>query len=235
MNIILFEKGCRHFEAKDERLLHIKKVLHMGVGDSFHGGEINGWEGDCRIESMDESGLSFSFTPDYDSSSLYPLTMIVAQVRPICMKRILREAVSLGVGKLILPISDLGEKSYASASLYTDGEYKSILLDGAMQSGKTGVSDCVIVGSVEEAIKEAGQGEKLLLDNVIGASPLSSLDLKNKKVILAIGPERGWSERERSVFLSSGFSPVLIGNRILRTETASVAAPSIALSRMELL
>ena len=235
MNIILFEKGCRHFEAKDERLLHIKKVLHMGVGDSFHGGEINGWEGECRIESMDESGLSFSFTPDHDSSSLYPLTMIVAQVRPICMKRILREAVSLGVGKLILPISDLGEKSYASASLYTDGEYKSILLDGAMQSGKTGVSECVIVGSVEEAIKEAGQGEKLLLDNVIGASPLSSLDLKNKKVILAIGPERGWSERERSVFLSSGFSPVLIGNRILRTETASVAAPSIALSRMELL
>ena len=235
MNIILFEKGCRHFEAKDERLLHIQKVLHMGVGDSFHGGEINGWEGECRIESMDESGLSFSFTPDYDSSSLYPLTMIVAQVRPICMKRILREAVSLGVGKLILPISDLGEKSYASASLYTDGEYKSILLDGAMQSGKTGVSDCVIVGSVEEAIKEAGQGEKLLLDNVIGASPLSSLDLKNKKVLLAIGPERGWSERERSVFLSSGFSPVLIGNRILRTETASVAAPSIALSRMELL
>ena len=235
MNIILFEKGCRHFEAKDERLLHIKKVLHMGVGDSFHGGEINGWEGECRIESMDESGLSFSFTPDHDSSSLYPLTMIVAQVRPICMKRILREAVSLGVGKLILPISDLGEKSYASASLYTDGEYKSILLDGAMQSGKTGVSDCVIVDSVEEAIKEAGQGEKLLLDNVIGASPLSSLDLKNKKVILAIGPERGWSERERSVFLSSGFSPVLIGNRILRTETASVAAPSIALSRMELL
>ena len=235
MNIILFEKGCRHFEAKDERLLHIKKVLHMGVGDSFHGGEINGWEGECRIESMDESGLSFSFTPDHDSSSLYPLTMIVAQVRPICMKRILREAVSLGVGKLVLPISDLGEKSYASASLYTDGEYKSILLDGAMQSGKTGVSECVIVGSVEEAIKEAGQGEKLLLDNVIGASPLSSLDLKNKKVILAIGPERGWSERERSVFLSSGFSPVLIGNRILRTETASVAAPSIALSRMELL
>ena len=235
MNIILFEKGCRHFEAKDERLLHIKKVLHMGVGDSFHGGEINGWEGDCRIESIDESGLSFSFTPDYDSSSLYPLTIIVAQVRPICMKRILREAVSLGVGKLILPISDLGEKSYASASLYTDGEYKSILLDGAMQSGKTGVSDCVIVGSVEEAIKEAGQGEKLLLDNVIGASPLSSLDLKNKKVILAIGPERGWSERERNVFISSGFSPVLIGNRILRTETAAVSAPSIALSRMGLI
>ena len=154
MNIILFEKGVRHFECKDERLIHIKKVLHMGVRDSFHGGEINGWEGKCRIERFDDNGLDFSFTPEFDSSSLYPLTMIIAQVRPICMKRILREAVSLGVGKLILPISDLGEKSYSSASLYTEGEYKSILLDGAMQSGKTGVSECIVTSNIEDAIKE---------------------------------------------------------------------------------
>ena len=235
MNIILFEKGVRHFECKDERLIHIKKVLHMGVGDSFHGGEINGWEGKCRIERFDDNGLDFSFTPEFDSSSLYPLTMIIAQVRPICMKRILREAVSLGVGKLILPISDLGEKSYSSASLYTEGEYKSILLDGAMQSGKTGVSDCIVTSNIEDAIKEAGEGERLLLDNVIGARALSSLSLENKRVIRAIGPERGWSLRERNVFISSGFSPVLIGNRILRAETAAVSAPSIALSRMGLI
>ena len=235
MNIILFEKGVRHFECKDERLIHIKKVLHIGVEDSFHGGEINGWEGKCRIERFDDNGLDFSFTPEFDSSSLYPLTMIIAQVRPICMKRILREAVSLGVGKLILPISDLGEKSYSSASLYTEGEYKSTLLDGAMQSGKTGVSECIVTSNIEDAIKEAGEGERLLLDNVIGARALSSLSLENKRVILAIGPERGWSLRERNVFISSGFSPVLIGNRILRTETAAVSAPSIALSRMGLI
>ena len=235
MNIILFEKGVRHFECKDERLIHIKKVLHIGVGDSFHGGEINGWEGKCRIERFEDNGLDFSFTPEFDSSSLYPLTMIIAQVRPICMKRILREAVSLGVGKLILPISDLGEKSYSSASLYTEGEYKSILLDGAMQSGNTGVSECIVTSNIEDAIKEAGEGERLLLDNVIGARALSSLSLENKRVILAIGPERGWSLRERNVFISSGFSPVLIGNRILRTETAAVSAPSIALSRMGLI
>ena len=235
MNIILFDKGERHFDSKDDRVVHIRKVLHMGVGDSFHGGEINGWEGKCKIEKIDDSGLYFSFSPLSDTSSLYPLTMIVAQVRPICMKRILREAVSLGVRKLILPISDLGEKSYSSASLYTEGEYKSILLDGAMQSGKTGVSECIVTSNIEEAIKEAGEGERLLLDNVIGARPLSSLSLENTRVILAIGPERGWSDRERSVFISSGFSPVLIGDRILRTETAAVSGPSIALTRMGLI
>ena len=109
----------------------------------------------------------------------------------------------MGVEKLILPISDLGEKSYSSSSLYKDGEYRSILLDGAAQSGKTGVSECILTEGVEKAIEEAGEGEKLLMDNVIGAVNLSSLSLQGKRVILAIGPERGWSERERDIFLPS--------------------------------
>ncbi len=74
--------------------------------------------------------------------------------------------------------------------------------------------------------------EKLLLDNVIGANALSSLDLNGKSVTLAIGPERGWTERERKIFIGNGFSPCLLGSRILRTETASVAASALALSLM---
>ena len=232
MNIILLEKDEGFIPSSDERYSHIKKVLHMGTGDSFHAGIVNSFEGKAKIIAMDEKGLSFEFIPEKDSSALHPLTLIVAQVRPICMKRILRETVSLGVGRLILPVSDLGEKSYTSSSLYTSGEYNSILLDGAMQSGKTGVPECILTRNVEEAIAEAGEGVKLLLDNVIGASPLSSLDLRNKNVILAVGPERGWTERERNVFLSSGFSPVLLGDRILRTETAAVAGPAVALTKM---
>ena len=133
---------------------------------------------------------------------------------------------------MILPVSDLGEKSYLNASLYKDGEYRDILLDGAMQAGKTGVTDTVLASGVEEAIKLAGSDTLLLLDNVIGAVPLSEMDLRGKSVAVAIGPERGWSERERRVFLDSGFIPAIMGSRILRTETAAVASVALALSRM---
>ena len=235
MNIVLLEKDERTLSRGDERFQHIRKVLHKGVGDSFHCGIVNSFEGNARIVSLSDEEMELEFTPSFDSSALYPLTVIVAQVRPICMKRILREAVSMGVEKLILPISDLGEKSYSSSSLYRDGEYRSILLDGAAQSGKTGVSECILTEGVEKAIEEAGEGEKLLMDNVIGAVNLSSLSLQGKRVILAIGPERGWSERERDIVLSSGFSPVLLGSRILRTETAAVAGPAVALTRMGLI
>ena len=190
MNIVLLADGELFIPSSDERAQHIRKILHMKEGDSFRAGIINGDIGKARILSDTEEGISLDFIPEYDGSRLYPLTLIVAQVRPICMRRILREAVSIGIGRLILPVSDLGEKSYLSASLYKDGEYKDILLDGAMQSGQTGVSRTDLAGSVEEA------------------------------------------NRERKLFIDSGFEPALLGSRILRTETAVPAASAVALSLM---
>ena len=232
MNIVLFREGETMLPLSDERASHILKVLRMKEGDSFHAGIIDSMEGMMRIERISDDGIELSFSPEKDSSALYPLTLICAQVRPICMRRILREAVSLGVGRMILPVSDLGEKSYLNASLYKDGEYRDILLDGAMQAGKTGVTDTLLASGVEEAIKLADSDTLLLLDNVIGAVPLSEMDLRGKSVAIAIGPERGWSERERRVFLDSGFIPAIMGSRILRTETAAVASVALALSHM---
>ena len=232
MNIILLSKDEVFIPSSDERAKHIRKVLHMGPGDSFKAGIINGSMGKARILSSDEGGIRISYEPEMDGSALYPLTLIIAQVRPICMRRILRETVSLGVSHLVLPVSDLGEKSYLGSSLYTEGEYRKILIDGAMQAGMTGVSEVVITESLEEAMDNAEGDVKILLDNREGALSLSSADLAGKSVVLAIGPERGWSKREAGLFMKCGYSPMLLGSRILRTETAAVGGTLLALSRM---
>ncbi len=232
MNIILFEKEERFLPLSDERARHILKVLHLKKGDSFLGGIVNSLSGRVTIDSIDSDGLYLSFALDNDSSALYPVTLLCAQVRPICMRRILRESVSLGVSRIILPVSDLGEKSYLSASLYRDGEYRKILIDGAMQAGRTGVPETILADSAEQAIEISDSSISLLLDNSIGAVPLSGMDLSGRSVTLAIGPERGWSDRERKLFISSGYTPTIMGSRILRTETASVAAVALSLSRM---
>ena len=232
MNIILLKDGELFLPSSDDRAKHIRKVLHLNEGDSFRAGIVNGMRGKARIEAMEERGIRLSFTAKDDGARLYPLTLIVAQVRPICMRRILREAVSMGVRKLILPVSDLGEKSYLGASLYTEGEYENILLDGAMQSGFTGVSAVSITQSLDDAIAEADGDVKILLDNREGAMSLSEAVLAGKSVVLAIGPERGWSHREVGLFERAGYSPMLIGKRILRTETAAVGGTLLALSRM---
>lgn len=238
MNIILFDDVPAFLPADDERYLHIRDILHLHAGDSFQAGVVHGAKGVATITSLDASGLTCTFrVTDADAGAMYPLTLLVGQVRPISMRRILRECVDLGVATIVLATCDLTEKSYGNARLYTTGEYRSILLDGAMQSGKTGVSDVRFAGSVDDALDKVPSGaRKLLLDNVIGGASLSRLTFApGEEVVLAIGPERGFSDRERQLFLSQGYEPVLVGSRILRTETVCSAATAVALGRMGLL
>lgn len=230
MNIILFEKGVRHFDAADERAEHLIRVLHASSGYEFTAGEINGDRGRAVVTSIAD-GIDFEFTPEKEDSALYPLTVILAQVRPICMKRILRELVSMGVGHLVLTSSELGEKSYRDATMYKNGEYLDIMRSGAMQGGHTGLTRVTFAISAKEAVCYA-DGVRLLPDNVIGSRSFSSYELEGRPVTLAIGPERGWSDNERRIFQEAGFSPVLMGSHILRTETAAVAGTALALAAM---
>jgi RNA methyltransferase, RsmE family len=235
MNIILFDKGVRRFEKGDERYVHLKKVLHATVGYAFRAGEFSGMGGKAVVTGMDDEEITFDFTPEEDLSALHPVTLLLAQVRPICMRRILRETVSLGVDRLILFISDLGEKSYSDATLYTGGGYIDILKDGAMQSGFTGLPEVKFYSSLDAALKDPLEGERLLLDPKTGERSLSSYSFDGCRAVLAIGPERGWSDRERSLFEKNGFEPLLMGKRILRTETAVVTGLSLTLSGMRLI
>ena len=61
MNIVLFKEGETFLPKKDERAEHLKKVLHLSVGDSFKAGIINGLQGMATIESIDDEGVSLSF------------------------------------------------------------------------------------------------------------------------------------------------------------------------------
>ncbi|MCR5760904.1 MAG: 16S rRNA (uracil(1498)-N(3))-methyltransferase [Sphaerochaetaceae bacterium] len=234
MNIILFEEEIKALRLDDYRAKHITDILKLTVGDSFKSGVINKSEGVSEITDINDKEIKFNYT-ELSKPVLYPVTMIIAQVRPICMKRILREAVSLGCSKIILTGSDTGEKSYMQSNIYKSGEYKNFLLDGAMQSAHAGIPSVLFAENVEKAIELAGQeGSLILLDNMAGSEPLSTAEVSSPAV-LAIGPERGWSDRERSLFVSSCYSPMLLGSRVLRTETACSAGLAVLLSKMNLL
>ena len=239
MNMILFEalpEGSL-IPASDERARHILEVLKLNKGDTFRMGIINRSEGDATITDISDEGVFFSYEPKTEPI-MHPVTLLCAQVRPICMKRILREAVSLGAKRIILCGSDTGEKSYLSSNLYKTGEYKEYLLDGAMQACHAGMSEVLFANTADGAIRMVNEhcpgSDLIVLDNVVGSVPLSTAEIGSEAVI-AIGPERGWSDRERCLFSEAGYRPMLLGSRVLRTETACSAGVAVLLSRMGLL
>ena len=231
MNIILFNEGTVSFDSSDFRYLHIKKVLKLALGDNFKSGVINKSSGMAKITYFGQDRLDFEYTANSDDLNMHPITILLAMVRPICMKRILRELSSLGIENLILCPSDLGEKSYLDSSLYKSGEALDILINGAMQSGYPGLTNLVITKNLNEAIALCENKESFILD-IQESRALNDLTFLNNDIVLAIGSERGWSEKERQLFKNNNFEILNLGNRILRTETAVVAATAMAISKL---
>ncbi|NCB00571.1 MAG: RsmE family RNA methyltransferase [Spirochaetia bacterium] len=234
MNIILFEQHepLGLLSVDDYRSIHIMSVLKLKIGESFIMGVINLHQGIGTIVDINKESIHYTYQQTSLGVPLYPLTLLVGQVRPISMKRILREAVMLGVKKVIISGCDLTEKSYENAKIWSDQEYKKYLLDGAMQAGSPHISDVELIKSVYKV--PLTFDNLILLDNILPSTRFSSTPLKGS-TLLAIGPERGFSDKERSFFIHSGFTVHSLGRRILRTETACSVGVGLALSCMNYL
>ena len=244
MNICLFSNDeiSKPLPRKDERTEHIIKVLHKKAGDTFTAGIIGGESGVAQITAIDDDGISFEFTAGGNGKPLAPLDMIIGFPRPIQLKRLLRDIAALGVSRVYLTGTDLGEKSYMQSTLVEKGSAYKMLLDGTVQAGSTHVPELFLYKTLDECLSEiekevSGAGEKKVcrfaLDNVNPTMRLADAYAdgnKPSRVIAAIGSERGWTERERRLLEDTGYIRCGMGERIMRTETAATVAGSIILS-----
>src|SRR5574344_11767 len=251
MNICLYtpEEINKPLSLKDERGEHIIKILHKKAGDTFTAGIIDGMSGTAVITSVTDKSpenggtLSFTFTPETDGKLLYPLTLIIGFPRPIQLKRLLRDVAGLGCCSVHLTGTELGEKSYMQSSLVERGAAYQMLLDGTVQAGSTHVPELFLHQTLEECILSLKEKDsiKITLDNVRASCPLTSFIASHPvktaggvpaPVTAAIGSERGWTDRERTLLETAGYTRCTMGRRILRTETAAAAAASVILSSM---
>ena len=237
MNICLFSKDeiSTPLPLRDERAQHIIKVLHKKAGDTFTAGIIGGASGVAKITAIDDSGISFEFTGEGEGKPLAPFDMIIGFPRPIQLKRLLRDIAALGVGRVYLTGTDLGEKSYMQSTLVERGAAYKMLLDGTVQAGSTHVPELFLFKTLDECLSEIkDEGARFALDNVNPAMRLADAlaDKKPGRVIAAIGSERGWTDRERGVLEAAGYIRCGMGERIMRTETAATVAGAIILSEL---
>jgi 16S rRNA (uracil1498-N3)-methyltransferase len=102
--------------------------------------------------------------------------------------------------------------------------WQKIIQHAAEQSGRTVLPDFSTVSTLNAWVTGQG-GLKVFLDPYAEKN-LAQLTPENNSVTLLTGPEGGFSSAEREIAKAAGFIPVRLGARILRTETASLAALS---------
>jgi len=237
MNLILFdddELGI-DLDYKDPRAVHIRDILHLEKGDDFAAGIIGGQKGRARLNARGVSGWKWTFTPLEEAPPLLPLTLILGCPRPPVARRLLKDMSSLGLREIRVSSTDLNEKSYLSSKLWREGLWRNALIEGAVQGGSTMIPAVRTGGNLERILEDLPEGtEKIAMDNDEGLKAFGTWDLKAgySAAALAIGPERGWSIRERKILDSRGFRRLHLGKRILRTETACSVASALILSSM---
>lgn len=243
MNICLFSKEeiSQPLPLRDERAQHIIKVLHKKAGDTFTAGVIDGSSGTAVIREISDDGIVFDFTEGGDGKPLAKLEMIIGFPRPIQLKRLLRDIAALGVARVHLTGTDLGEKSYMQSNLVERGSAYQMLLDGTVQAGSTHVPELCLYKTLDQCLQAVeNKGLLLALDNVNPSARLADAvkqagsvgAVEVSRVIAAIGSERGWTDRERRLLETKGFVRCGMGERIMRTETAATVAGAIILSEI---
>ncbi|MGZ5007523.1 MAG: 16S rRNA (uracil(1498)-N(3))-methyltransferase [Methylobacter sp.] len=100
--------------------------------------------------------------------------------------------------------------------------WQKIVQHAAEQSGRTALPDLLEIEQLQNWVDKQ-QGLKVFLDPY-AETTLAELKAESMKVTLLTGPEGGFSGQERDIAKAAGFIPVRLGSRILRTETASLAA-----------
>ncbi|MHC6203418.1 RsmE family RNA methyltransferase [Breznakiellaceae bacterium SP9] len=241
MNIILFkhEELERPLPKRDLRTVHLLKVLHKKPGDTFGAGMLKGNSGTGRIESIGADGsLVVSLDLQVPPLPRVPVRIAVAYSRPIQMRRLLRDLANLGIASVDLFSTDLGEKSYQDTKLFEDGGAQDALVEGAIQAKDTMLPLLTYYENLDEWLNVRPWEDTALAvaaDNVNPCGTLSELVVDAQAMAIAIGSERGWSERERALFDTAGLLRLSMGSRPLRTETACVAAAILAMEKLKAL
>jgi len=239
LNIILFENTeVEHPLARaDARARHVIEVLRLKEGDTFDAGLIDGPLGKGTLISEDDAFLSLSFEWTKPSPPLYPIHLLIGLPRPQTSRDILRDLTTLGVAAIDFVRSEKGESSYADSVLWKSDEWRKCVINGATQAFSTYLPKITHRKSLAEALANlTANTTKVALDNYEAPGSLTEFYLPPlQPVTVAIGSERGWSASERSALRAAAFDFAHLGTRVLRTETACVAAVTLVRSKLGLL
>ncbi len=238
MNLILFEPDelARPLARSDRRAQHLLTVLRRQPGDTFDAGWVNGPKGKATLRSLSLESLELEFSWGALPPPPDPITLLVGLPRPQTARDILRDASTLGLAALHFVRTNRGDPNYAQSSLWTTGEWRRHLLAGAEQAFATQLPEVSHGQSLTEMLAALpAAGHRLALDNYEARVPLSRVDLDHPPVVLAIGSERGWAPAERDQLRAAGFELTHLGARVLRTETAVIAALAIVRAKLGLM
>ena len=227
MNLILlspsdFIESRTRVRLDDRRYIHIRDIHRAKIGDEFCIGLIGDRIGTGRITSLTDHDLEMSTRFNQQPPSALAVTLILALPRPNILKRTLQASSAMGVKKIFLIHSNRVEKSFWLSPALQPKKIQEQLILGLEQGKDTVLPDVQLRKGFKPFTEDELPG-LMRGTRALAAHPQASEECPRnlqEPVTLMIGPEGGWIPYEIEKLTALGFTPVHLGNRILRVDTA---------------
>jgi 16S rRNA (uracil1498-N3)-methyltransferase len=226
VNLVLLEPGDfiddNRVRLQGRTLKHIREIHRADVGDELRVGVVNGKIGRGHIDRMDDDALEMTVRLEADPPAPVPLRLILALPRPKVLNRTIAAAASMGIREIDLINAWRVEKAYWESPRLSEENLHWQSMLGLEQAGDTMLPTIrqhkLFTPFVREEL-HVGLGGRTALLAQPGATKEPPRGVATP-IVLAIGPEGGFIDREVNTFLDVGFTEVSWGPRILRVETA---------------
>ncbi|MBI9021397.1 MAG: 16S rRNA (uracil(1498)-N(3))-methyltransferase [Verrucomicrobia bacterium] len=213
----------------DQRAKHIRSVLKPEIGKELRIGLLNGPLGKGAVEEVSSDSVMLACAFEAEPPPRPSIDLLLAMPRPKVLKRLWAQFAALGVGRIILTNAEKVERFYFDTHVLDPDFYNARFIEGLQQARDTRLPDVTVVKNLKPFLERetfSAIGKKLIADPSGTRSLFQCLEtgrVEAQRILLAIGPEGGWTPYELELFKAHGFDLFSMGPRILRTDTACIA------------
>jgi 16S rRNA (uracil1498-N3)-methyltransferase len=206
---------------------HLVRVLRLGVGDRVRlfNGDGHDYEAELQGAGKREAQARILARIAVERESPLAITLAQGIARGEKMDLILRKATELGVSR-VAPVSTERTEVRLDAERADKraAHWRGVLASACEQSGRARLPELLAPQSLVNFLAGETSTRRLVLDPGATAT-IAGLQLAaGDSLCLLVGPEGGLSERDLAAARAAGFDGLRLGPRILRTETAALAA-----------
>jgi len=209
---------------------HLSKVLRLRVRDDIIVFNGDGSDYKARIISTGRNEVAITVGKNVEPHTESPIAVTLLQ--GICrnprMDILIQKSTELGIRE-IQPI--ICERSLAKVGKSRGGgkldHWKAVAISACEQSGRARIPKVRPPDSLAGALEQLASGTARLVLDPSGSDTLTTAIGSHQSIALLVGPEGGLTNSEHAAAIDAGFKQVRLGPRILRTETAPIAAISI--------
>ena len=213
------------FALAPEAAQHVSKALRLKAGDALTVFDGRGGEYEAVIQRIDRERVDVKVGAGRDVERESALSIGLVQGLPEADKMdwIIQKAVELGVAWIQPLICDRSVvRLSGERAARREAHWRRVAVAACEQSGRNRIPEVRPTLGFQSWIAAPSELPRWMLQP--GAPPLTAHAAPTAPFELLVGPEGGLSERERDLALSRGCEPVALGPRVLRTETAPLAA-----------